>query len=85
MANGFVVEQGGGEPQRADRRAEFVAGRVIAGLLNQILSFFGIQGPRWFFDPAWAKNGLILLTVWVAGDVVIIYLGALQVCIANPV
>jgi multiple sugar transport system permease protein len=48
------------------------------GLLNQILSFFGIQGPRWFFDPAWAKNGLILLTVWVAGDVVIIYLGALQ-------
>ena len=41
-------------------------------------AFVGIDGPRWFFDPAWAKNGLILLTVWAAGDVVIIYLGALQ-------
>jgi len=48
------------------------------GLLNQILSFVGIKGPGWFFDPGWAKNGLILLTVWAAGDVVIIYLGALQ-------
>ena len=39
---------------------------------------FGIDGPGWFFDPAWAKNGIILMTIWAAGDVVIIYLGALQ-------
>ena len=48
------------------------------GLLNQALSVVGIDGPGWFFDPAWAKNGLILLAVWGAGDVVIIYLGALK-------
>jgi multiple sugar transport system permease protein len=48
------------------------------GLVNQILGTVGIQGPGWFFDPAWAKNGIVLLMVWAAGDVVIIYLGALQ-------
>jgi multiple sugar transport system permease protein len=48
------------------------------GLLDQALGLVGIDGPGWFYDPAWAKNGIILLTVWAAGDVVIIYLGALQ-------
>jgi multiple sugar transport system permease protein len=48
------------------------------GLLNQALAQVGVDGPGWFYDPAWAKNGLILLAVWGAGDVVIIYLGALQ-------
>jgi multiple sugar transport system permease protein len=48
------------------------------GLVNQFLGLFGIDGPGWFFDPAWSKNGIILLVIWAAGDVVIIYLGALQ-------
>jgi multiple sugar transport system permease protein len=48
------------------------------GLLNQGLGLVGVDGPGWFFDPAWAKNGLILLAVWSAGDIVIIYLSALQ-------
>jgi multiple sugar transport system permease protein len=48
------------------------------GLVDQMLGFVGIDGPGWFFDPGWAKNGLILLLVWAAGDVVIIYLSALQ-------
>ncbi len=48
------------------------------GLVNQFLNVFGIDGPGWFFDPGWSKNGIILLLVWSAGDVVIIYLGALQ-------
>ena len=25
------------------------------GLVDQLLGFVGIHGPRWFFDPAWAK------------------------------
>ena len=50
----------------------------VTGLVNQSLSAFGISGPGWFIDPAWSKNGIILLTVWAAGDIVIIYLGALQ-------
>ena len=48
------------------------------GLVNQVLSFIGIKGPGWFYDASWAKNGIILMTVWGAGDVIIIYLGALQ-------
>jgi multiple sugar transport system permease protein len=48
------------------------------GLVNQSLRAFGIDGPGWFYDPDWSKNGIILLMVWAAGDVVIIYLGALQ-------
>jgi multiple sugar transport system permease protein len=50
----------------------------INGLVNQSLHAVGVSGPGWFFDPAWAKNGIILMTIWAAGDVVIIYLGALQ-------
>jgi multiple sugar transport system permease protein len=50
----------------------------INGLLNQSLRVVGVAGPGWFFDPAWAKNGIILMSIWAAGDVVIIYLGALQ-------
>ena len=53
------------------------------GLLDQALGLIGIQGPGWFYDPAWAKNGIILLTIWTAGDVVIIYLGALQGVLAR--
>ena len=30
----------------------------------------GIEGPKWFYDPDWAKHGIILMTVWAAGDVV---------------
>jgi multiple sugar transport system permease protein len=48
------------------------------GLLNQVLKVVGIEGPLWFYDADWSKAGIILLTVWAAGDVVIIYLGALQ-------
>jgi multiple sugar transport system permease protein len=48
------------------------------GLVNQALDLIGIRGPGWFYDASWAKNGIILITIWAAGDVIIIYLGALQ-------
>jgi multiple sugar transport system permease protein len=48
------------------------------GLVNVALGAIGIRGPGWFYDPAWAKPGIIMLIVWAAGDLVIIYLGALQ-------
>jgi multiple sugar transport system permease protein len=48
------------------------------GLVNQGLSLIGIEGPKWFYDPDWAKQGIILMTIWGVGDVVVIYLGALQ-------
>jgi multiple sugar transport system permease protein len=48
------------------------------GLMNQALGFVGINGPKWFFDPDWTKPGIVLTMIWGVGDVVIIYLGALQ-------
>ena len=48
------------------------------GLVNQLLGMIGVKGPGWFYDAGWAKNGIILIAIWAAGDVIIIYLGALQ-------
>jgi multiple sugar transport system permease protein len=47
------------------------------GPVNQILKVFGIQGPLWFNDPAWSKPSLVLLGVWVMGDIMIIFLASL--------
>ncbi|MBF6606245.1 MAG: sugar ABC transporter permease [Chloroflexi bacterium] len=48
------------------------------GLVDQALVAVGLPQPFWFYDPDWAKAGIILMTIWGVGDVVIIYLGALQ-------
>jgi multiple sugar transport system permease protein len=47
------------------------------GPVNLILKSIGIQGPLWFNDPAWSKPSLLLLGVWVMGDIMIIFLAAL--------
>jgi len=47
------------------------------GPVNLILSWFGIQGPLWFNDPNWSKPSLVIMGVWVMGDIMIIFLAAL--------
>lgn len=47
------------------------------GPVNRVLSLIGIRGPLWFNDPAWAKPSLLLLGMWVMGDMMIIFLAAL--------
>jgi multiple sugar transport system permease protein len=47
------------------------------GPVNQVLKLVGIRGPLWFNDPAWSKPSLLLLAVWVMGDIMIIFLAAL--------
>jgi multiple sugar transport system permease protein len=47
------------------------------GPVNLILKAFGIEGPLWFNDPNLAKPSLLLLGVWVMGDVMIIFLAGL--------
>lgn len=47
------------------------------GPVNLFLKFFGITGPLWFNDPALSKPSLVLLGVWVMGDIMIIFLAAL--------
>lgn len=49
-----------------------------SGLMNTLLSLFGIQGPNWLKDPMWAKPSLILLALWGMGGTIIIYLSGLQ-------
>ncbi len=47
------------------------------GPLDSILRWLGIDGPRWFNDPAWAKPSLVLLALWAVGDLMIIFVAAL--------
>lgn len=47
------------------------------GPVNLVLSWLGIKGPLWFSDPAWSKPSLLLLGIWVMGDVMIILLASL--------
>lgn len=49
------------------------------GLLNAVLSVFGVSGPAWLSDPAWALPAVILVGVWKGiGLKMLIYLAALQ-------
>lgn len=49
-----------------------------SGILNEILSWFGIQGPAWLVDPGSVKNGLIIMGVWQLGGGVVLFLAGLQ-------
>lgn len=34
------------------------------GLINAFLSLFGITGPAWLADPAWAKVAIVIMVSW---------------------
>jgi multiple sugar transport system permease protein len=38
-----------------------------AGLINTVLSYVGIQGPRWLVDPDWALFALLMMSLWGLG------------------
>jgi multiple sugar transport system permease protein len=48
------------------------------GLINQILSWFGIHGAGWIADPRFALGTLIVLNVWTFGSPMIIFLAGLR-------
>ncbi|WP_394769275.1 carbohydrate ABC transporter permease [Lacisediminihabitans sp.] len=48
------------------------------GVINNVLSVFGIKGPGWLSDPAWSKPALILFGLWGVGNLMIILLAGLQ-------
>jgi len=48
------------------------------GLINTLLSFIGIQGPRWLADPDWALPALLMMSLWGLGRSMVIYLASLQ-------
>lgn len=49
------------------------------GLVNQVLGGFGITGPGWWTDPAWAMPSVIIASAWKdLGFVMVILLAGLQ-------
>ncbi len=48
-----------------------------SGVINQVLSWFGISGPDWFHDYTWATPGLAVMGMWSVGGTVVIFLSAL--------
>lgn len=49
-----------------------------SGLINVVLSWFGIDGPVWLFDPNWTKPALIFMNLWKVGGSMLLYLASLQ-------
>jgi multiple sugar transport system permease protein len=48
------------------------------GVVNTLLSYIGIEGPGWFWDPKWALPSVALMSVWSVGGSAVIYLAGLQ-------
>jgi len=49
------------------------------GLVNYLLGLVGISpGPKWFGSTEWAMPGLIIMSLWSIGNIIIIYLAGLQ-------
>jgi multiple sugar transport system permease protein len=48
------------------------------GVLNYFLSWFGLEGPNWLGDVAWAKPAIVITGLWGVGNSVVIYLAGLQ-------
>jgi multiple sugar transport system permease protein len=49
-----------------------------AGLINTILRWFGIEGPRWLLNPGTALYALWMMSFWGLGRAAVIYLAGLQ-------
>ncbi|GAA4428114.1 sugar ABC transporter permease [Georgenia halophila] len=48
------------------------------GLINQVLAYFGIDGPGWVSHPDYALGTLIILNVWTFGAPMVIFLAGLR-------
>ena len=48
------------------------------GLVNRLLGYVGIDGPRWLTNPDWIKPAFVLMGLWNIGPTIIIFLAGLQ-------
>ncbi len=48
------------------------------GLLNGMLRLLNLQGPPWLSNPDWAKPALLIVTLWMIGSDMVLYLAGLQ-------
>ncbi len=49
-----------------------------SGLLNQILGFFGVPRIKWLFDPVFTRPAFVLMSMWLVGAQMVIFLAGLQ-------
>ncbi|WP_374199474.1 carbohydrate ABC transporter permease [Glycomyces sp. YM15] len=49
-----------------------------SGPLNDMLGWFGIDGPSWLIDETWVKPALIVLSAWGAGGATVLLLSAMN-------
>ncbi len=47
------------------------------GILNDVLSWFGIPPQPWLFDPALAKPAFIFMSLWMIGRMMVIFIAGL--------
>ncbi len=53
--------------------------RPDTGLINEVLGWFGIDGPNWLASTTWAMPSLIVMATWRSmGTLIIIFLAGLQ-------
>lgn len=48
------------------------------GMVNSVLSVFGIEGPSWISNPRYSLYTLVILSVWQFGSPMIIFLAGLR-------
>lgn len=48
------------------------------GLINSVLEFIGVEGPKWLSDPSYSLFIICLLRVWQFGSAMVIFLAALK-------
>jgi multiple sugar transport system permease protein len=48
------------------------------GLLNGMLRLLNLPGPPWLSSPDWAKPALLIVTLWMIGSDMVLYLAGLQ-------
>jgi len=48
------------------------------GIINIPFDWLGIRGPCWIACPAWSRQTIVLLALWIIGQQVVLYLAGLQ-------
>lgn len=48
------------------------------GLFNQMFRLLGAEGPMWLESPNWAMVSLVMVSMWLVGSAMVIYLAGLQ-------
>jgi len=48
------------------------------GLINNILAAVGLPGPNWLENPAFAMPALVLTALWGVGQMVVVYIAAIN-------